>query len=491
MRTSSWRGSTNGCKRKSRGCARNWKPRNVPPDAKPPRSPVVFPRVSPKLPGVSLVRPMARTTGGRFRIVWTKRSRYRHRRSAPLAGAADGRTGGVAIPGRDCAPHVGAALPRSGLPMCAVRPESAGASPAANFRCLGGGGGTGGTGGGDTGSVDEQIPGIAARRRRGDSPARLRIDDEPGRDLPGHPTGGAESRSHLARSAECGAAQCAGAYGRDRLEGGGAVALAVGGSDRTGHVLRDSTGARVCRGGGNSGSRVRGLVNPRRLGGVLQVSEGGASKLCGALDPPLPGYGGGGDTGGGPFSVGREATAGRRAGLAGSLPGAADLATGAVDSHRSAGSQTGSPTGAYVSGPGEPPVGQASAPRAALFVHLPVLSGLGGCHQQPSRAGDAHASGHPQELGRQPDRERSAGAGHSHQRVVHGAAAGQGCLRVVDRSASFAATETTGYPPGSRGRDRIEPCGCCGRWWAGSRRRAGSGRNGSGWTGRNGFAWFA
>src|SRR5450759_5102621 len=72
--------------------------------------------------------------------------------------------------------------------------------------------------------------------------------------------------------------------------------------------------------GGNSGSRVRGLVDPRRLGGVLQVLEGGASKLCGALDPPLPGYGGGGDTGGGLFSVGREGTAGRRAGLAGSLP---------------------------------------------------------------------------------------------------------------------------------------------------------------------------
>src|SRR5664279_2687893 len=77
MRTSSWRGSTNGCKRKSRGCARNWKPRNVPPDAKPPRSPVVFPRVSPKLPGVSLVRPMARTTGGRYRDLFVHTIRDR------------------------------------------------------------------------------------------------------------------------------------------------------------------------------------------------------------------------------------------------------------------------------------------------------------------------------------------------------------------------------------------------------------------------------
>src|SRR5712691_6682083 len=158
----------------------------------------------------------------------------------------------------------------------------------------------------------------------------------------------AYGQSYLARSAGCGAAQYAGAYGRDRLEGGGAVALALGGGDRTGHLLRDSTGARVCRGGCDSGNRVRGLVNPRRLGGVLQVSESGASKLCGALDPPLPGFGGSGDTVSGPVSVGRQATVGGRAGLAGPLSGAEDLTAGAVDGHRPAGSQAGPPAGAHL-----------------------------------------------------------------------------------------------------------------------------------------------
>src|SRR5947207_13521067 len=179
-----------------------------------------------------------------------------------------------------------------------------------------------------------------------------------------------------------------------------------------------------CSSGRSRDTPVRGLVNPRRLEGVLQVSEGGASKLYSALDPPLPGFGGGGDAIGGPVSVGRQATVRRRAGLAGSLPGAEDLAARIVDGDRPAGSQTGPPSGTYLSGAGESPVGQASAPRAAVFVHLPVLSGFGGCHQQSGRAGDAHAGGDPQELGRQPDRERSAGAGRSHQRVVHRAAAG-------------------------------------------------------------------
>jgi len=42
-----------------------------------------LPKSRPKPPGVSLVRPMARTTGGRFRSMWTKRSPYRLPRSAP------------------------------------------------------------------------------------------------------------------------------------------------------------------------------------------------------------------------------------------------------------------------------------------------------------------------------------------------------------------------------------------------------------------------
>src|SRR4029078_7586385 len=95
----------------------------------------------------------------------------------------------------------------------------------------------------------------------------------------------------------------------------------MGSSGRTDHFLRDPTRARVCRGSGDSGGRVRGLVNPRWLGGVLQVPKSGPSKLRGALDSPLPGFGGGGHTGYGTVSTGGEATVGGRADLAGSISG--------------------------------------------------------------------------------------------------------------------------------------------------------------------------
>ena len=64
-----------------------------------------------------------------------------------------------------------------------------------------------------------------------------------------------------------------------------------------------------------------------------------------------------GNPGGCPVSLGGEATVGGRVGIAGPLSGAEDLAARAVDGHRSAGSQTGPPAGAYVSGACESPVG--------------------------------------------------------------------------------------------------------------------------------------
>src|SRR4029078_7911629 len=115
----------------------------------------------------------------------------------------------------------------------------------------------------------------------------------------------------------------------------------MGSGRRTDLFLRDPTRARVCRGSGDSGGRVRGLVNPRWLGGVLPVPKSGPSKLRGALDSPLPGFGGGGDTGHGTVSAGGEATVGGRAGLAGSMSGAEDLAAPPVDGHWPAGNKTG------------------------------------------------------------------------------------------------------------------------------------------------------
>src|SRR5260370_9597347 len=86
------------------------------------------------------------------------------------------------------------------------------------------------------------------------------------------------------------------------MEGGRATALVVGGGDRTDHLLPDSAGTGLCSGGGDPGRRLRRLVDPRWLADLLQIPEGRASELRGALDPPLPRYGGSVYAGGGPLS---------------------------------------------------------------------------------------------------------------------------------------------------------------------------------------------
>src|ERR1041385_3210472 len=83
------------------------------------------------------------------------------------------------------------------------------------------------------------------------------------------------------------------------MEGGRATALVVGGGDRTDHLLPDSSGTRLCSGGGDPGRRLRRLVDPRWLADLLQIPEGRASELRGALNPPLPGYAEGVHDGGG------------------------------------------------------------------------------------------------------------------------------------------------------------------------------------------------
>src|SRR5262252_3716236 len=71
---------------------------------------------------------------------------------------------------------------------------------------------------------------------------------------------------------------------------GRATPLALGGSHRADYLLRDSAGTRFCRGVFDPGSGIRGLVDPRWLADLLQISKGGAPELRGASDPPLPGF---------------------------------------------------------------------------------------------------------------------------------------------------------------------------------------------------------
>src|SRR5260370_28487442 len=101
-------------------------------------------------------------------------------------------------------------------------------------------------------------------------------------------------------------------------------------------------GTRLCSGGGDTRRRVRRLVDSM-VADLLQIPEGHAPELPGALDPPLLRYGGSGYAGGGRLSTSGKGSAGARAILAGSLSGAEDLAAWVVDGHRSAGSQVGSP----------------------------------------------------------------------------------------------------------------------------------------------------
>jgi hypothetical protein len=82
--------------------------------------------------------------------------------------------------------------------------------------------------------------------------------------------------------------------------------------------------------------------------------------------------------------------------------------------------------------------------RPYLFTFL-YCPGLVDCDEQSGGARDAPASGHSQELGWQSDRERGARPGRAHQPFVHDEAAGQGRLRVADRFAALAATETAGW----------------------------------------------
>jgi hypothetical protein len=124
-----------------------------------------------------------------------------------------------------------------GAPGCALpHPQSAGITSARS-----------GTGGNYSGSADETRPKVCSRPCRRHSPAGFRIDDEPEWHLPGHPTVARKAEATWHVLTRCREAQCAGAYGRNRLESQRAIVLALGGGHAADHLLRDSAGDGVLR----------------------------------------------------------------------------------------------------------------------------------------------------------------------------------------------------------------------------------------------------
>ena len=117
---------------------------------------------------------------------------------------------------------------------------------------------------------------------------------------------------------------------------------------------------------------------------------------------------------GGAFSVGGERNSGARTTLTGPLSGEEDHTAWIVDGHGPAGSQIGPPADQDLSGPSQSATGQAFRPRTPLPVHVSLLSGLGGCDQQPSGTRDADLGDDPQELGWQPHGKRGAGTMNLH-----------------------------------------------------------------------------
>src|SRR6266576_1322280 len=83
-----------------------------------------------------------------------------------------------------------------------------------------------------------------------------------------------------------------------------------------GHLLRHLARTRLRASGFAVRGELRRLVNPRRLGGVLQVSPGRTPKLYGASAAPLPGYVSSGLGIGIPLPAASESLIGKRLGLA-------------------------------------------------------------------------------------------------------------------------------------------------------------------------------
>ena len=88
-------------------------------------------------------------------------------------------------------------------------------------------------------------------------------------------------------------------------------------------------------------------------------------------------------------------------------------------------------------------LGQASAARAALSVHVPALSRLG-CDQQCGGASASTGRGRPQGVGRQSHLERGSDAADPEERVAYLLAARQGRLRPAGGDAPVPRAEDSG-----------------------------------------------
>jgi hypothetical protein len=91
----------------------------------------------------------------------------------------------------------------------------------------------------------------------------------------------------------------------------------------------------------------------------------------------------------------------------------------------------------------EPSLGQASAARATVSVHIPALSRLG-CHQQRGRASDSAGCNRAQGVGRQSHLERCSHAADPDERVAYRLAARQRYLRLVGGLTAVPRAEDSG-----------------------------------------------
>src|SRR4029077_12610399 len=116
------------------------------------------------------------------------------------------------------------------------------------------------------------------------------------------------------------------------------------------------------------------------MGSLLWLRGGVPSKLSEASAGTMPRDGADRLRGGGGFPVGRKRPAAGQFAVARPLSGRRDLRARFTDGHGAAGGAAGPSVREVISGSGQPPVGEASATRTAVFVHLSLLSGLG-CDQ--------------------------------------------------------------------------------------------------------------
>src|SRR5437867_11539149 len=154
------------------------------------------------------------------------------------------------------------------------------------------------------------------------------------------------------------------------------------------------------------------------MGALLPLRKGVPPKLPEPFVGTLPTDGPDRLSYGGDFSAGGARPARSRPAIAGSLSARGNLRARLADGDRTAGGETRPAAGEILSASGEPPAGASPGTRAALVVHLSVLS-RSGRHQPRGGAGDPRDGDRAQGVGRQPHLGGSAHPADSGQRAAH------------------------------------------------------------------------